>query len=206
MTDLSLKKYIAKRIAVAIPLIFIVIVLCFTLIHLAPGNPVMLLAGDMSSEEYVHEMTIKYGLDKPIYEQLYIYISKMFTGDFGYSLFYKEPVLQVVLEILPNTLILMAAAMIFAIIIGIPLGVQAAKHSGTIWDNAIMTLCLAGYSVPVFWLGLLGLLVFSTYLGWFPSFGMVTIGATLNGVGYVIDLLRHLVLPAVCLEQSSWPC
>lgn len=199
---MSLRNYILRRSVQAIPLIFGVIILNFTLIHLAPGDIGMIMAGEDAAPEYVEALRTKFGLDKPIHEQLMIYISNILKGDFGYSFANRAPVVEVILERVPATVLLISCSMLFSISIGILLGVNASKSPYSRADNATTVGSLLGYSIPNFWLGIMLMLVFSVTLGIFPVQGMYTVGVEMSGIERLIDIARHLVLPALVLGTA----
>ena len=178
------------------------IVMNFILIHMAPGDPVLILVGQISgvTPGYLDFIRHKYGLDLPIYVQLYRYVATVLRGDLGYSYFYQEPVLNVILERLPATLLLMVSALSLASILGIVLGVISSKKPYSLTDSGVTVVCLLGYSLPVFWLGQVLLLFFAMYLGLFPVGGMFPLGAKLSGVSLAVAILHRLVLPAVTLS------
>jgi ABC-type dipeptide/oligopeptide/nickel transport system permease component len=197
---MGLRAYIVRRIAQTVPLLFAVIIMTFLLVHTAPGDPTIFLVGTFGADEsYLQEIRKAYGLDKPVYEQLVIYLGKVIRGDLGYSIVFKAPVWEVIGERIPNTFLLMGLALSFATIVGIFLGAEASRKPYSLRDNIITTTSLMGYSIPAFWLALMLILVFSLFLGWFPSQGMETVGAGRSGIAYAIDVLKHLVLPAMTL-------
>lgn len=180
----------------AIPMFFMVITINFIIIHAAPGDPVIALAGEKADIEYLEMLTVRYGLDKPVHEQLLIYISIVLQGDLGFSYYYEQPVLNLILERMPATLLLMLTAMVFATLLGIGLGVIASKKPYSIKDSIISFVYLIGYSVPTFWLGIILILVFGLRLNLFPIYGMTSPRETYTGIHYVLDVAYHLVLPA----------
>lgn len=200
---MGLRNYILKRSVQAIPLIFGVIILNFTLIHLAPGDIALIMAGEDAAPEYVEALRTKFGLNKPIHEQLMIYISNILKGDFGYSFANRQPVVEVILERVPATVLLISCSMLFSIPIGILLGVNASKSPYSRADNATTVGSLLGFSIPNFWLGIMLMLVFSLTLGIFPVQGMYTVGVEMSGIERLIDIARHLVLPALVLGTAK---
>jgi len=200
---MNLRNYILRRSVQAIPLIFGVIILNFTLIHLAPGDIALIMAGEDAAPEYVEALRTKFGLDKPILEQLMIYISNILKGDFGYSFANRQPVVKVILERVPATVLLISCSMLFSISIGILLGVNASKSPYSRADNATTVGSLLGFSIPNFWLGIMLMLVFSLTLGIFPVQGMYTVGVEMSGIERLIDIARHLVLPALVLGTAK---
>lgn len=199
---MSLRNYILRRSVQAIPLIFGVIILNFTLIHLAPGDIALIMAGEDAAPEYIEALRTKFGLDKPIHEQLMIYISNILKGDFGYSFANRSPVVEVILERVPATVLLISCSLLFSISIGILLGVNASKSPYSRADNATTVGSLLGYSIPNFWLGIMLMLVFSLTLGIFPVQGMYTVGVEMSGIERWIDIAWHLVLPALVLGTA----
>ncbi len=195
----ALGSYLLRRLLQAVPLLIGVLVITFTLIHLAPGDPVYILAGDGGDAAYYAQMHAYYGLDRSLPEQFVRYIGAMLRGDFGYSFSYQQPVYAVILSRLPATLLLMVTALAISTIIGLALGVLGARHPHTALDHGILAVVLAAYSMPVFWLGQLLVIVFAVWLKLLPVQGMVSARGDYSGVAYLIDLLQHLVLPAVTL-------
>jgi peptide/nickel transport system permease protein len=201
---MSLPYYILKRLLQAVPLLVGVIVINFIIIHVAPGDPVLVIAGEYgTTPEYLAMLRAKMGLDKPLYLQLLIYLKTVSMGDLGHSFVWNESVLKVILEFVPATLLLMGASLILSVLVGIPLGVWASRKPYSLTDNSITTLSLAGYSIPVFWLGIMGILLFSVQLKWLPTQGMRTIVGAMTGLAYYTDIARHLVLPATVLALAQ---
>ncbi|PEL11177.1 nickel ABC transporter permease [Bacillus sp. AFS017336] len=178
-------QFILNRIVSAIIVIFGISILSFFLIHLIPGDPVKIMLGLNASPEQVAKLTHHLGLDKPLLVQYLQYINNVFHGDFGTSLKTGRPVLTEILDRFPETIKLAATGMVFAVIIGIALGILAAKYKDTIIDTFCTGLATLGVSIPSFWLGILLILVFSVKLSWFPI---------ADGTG-----LRSLILPAITL-------
>ena len=191
--------YVARRLLQALPLIGLLLVVNFVLIHAAPGDPITYLAGQSGDPAYFAEMRARYGLDRPIPEQLGLYLTNVLRGELGYSFAYSQPVLQVVLGRLPATLLLMLTALTLATALGLWLGVLAARRAETALDHAIAAFTLVGYSVPAFFLGQLLIIVFAAGLGLLPVQGMTTARGGYSGLAYGLDVLRHLVLPAATL-------
>jgi peptide/nickel transport system permease protein len=188
-----------RRLLLAIPLILAVIVVTFALIHLAPGDPAYLLAGDAPTPEFLREVRAEYGLDKPVWLQLVNYIGQAVRLDFGTSIYFKQPVFDVILQRLPATLLLTITAMIVAVVLGVLLGVGAARNRGTRMDGILSTISLAGYSIPTFWLGQLLILVFAIWLDWLPTGGFTSTRVSYTGVDHVMDVGQHLILPVISL-------
>lgn len=199
MIPSSRSRYLARRLLQAIPLVLGVLVITFVLIHLAPGDPIYVLAGDGGSAAYYLEMRARYGLDRPLPEQLMRYVLEVLRGDFGYSFSYQQPVYRVIWSRVPATLLLMGTALFFSTSLGLLLGVFAATRSRTVLDYSVTAVTLAAYAMPVFWLGQLLIIVFAVRLGWLPVQGMVSARGDATGARYLLDVLRHLALPAITL-------
>jgi peptide/nickel transport system permease protein len=193
--------YVVARLLQLVPLILGMACLNFILIHVAPGNPIIYLVGEFGgSQELIATYERDLGLDKPLYEQLALYIWNVMRGNLGYSYFYRKPVLDVILERVPATLLLMSTQFVLFAILGIFLGVLASKKKkNSLTDNVISTVSLIGYSMPIFWSGQMLMLLFGIQLRWLPVSGMVSMEIDQMGVAYVLDILRHLVLPVTAL-------
>ncbi len=192
-------RFFIRRAVQSLFLILILIAVNFLLIHVAPGNPVHMLAGQSGDEKYYEFIRAKFGLDQPLTTQLWIYLSGVLRGDLGYSLGYQQPVLRVILERIPATLLLMLSAILLSTTVGVVLGVEAARRENSFIDRAINTVALLGYSIPSFSIGLLLLIVFALHIGLFPAQNMSSANQELTGLTYLLDVLRHLTLPAATL-------
>jgi peptide/nickel transport system permease protein/oligopeptide transport system permease protein len=181
--------YLLRRILIALPTLLGVVVLVFLMVRLAPGDPAVLLAGEFATPETLEAIRARYGLDRSLPEQFLIYMEALLRGDLGESARSRRPVLEELKTYFPNTLELASAAILVAVLTGIPLGVLAALRPGSGLDLSVMVLALLGVSMPVFWFGLLAILIFSVGLGWFPVAGKGT--------------LAHLVLPAITLGINA---
>jgi len=197
----SLGYFILRRIIQAIPVLIGIVVLNFTLIHLAPGDPAMVYVGASggASEETLKAIRKEFGLDKSLPEQIYIYSTKLLTGDFGFSYFQGKPVLELILEKVPATALLVLTSMFVAVIVGVFTGVKIAQRPTSFSSGFITTFSLFGFSMPSFWLGIMLLLAFSLYLPLFPGYGMVSAGYSGSAIQTLLDILHHLVLPATTL-------
>ncbi len=193
---------VMRRVAVqAIPTIFGIIALNFLLLNLMPGDAADAIAG-MSGSATVETMDAlrkSLGLDQSIFTQLIAYISNVATFNLGVSSNYGVPVMSVIMERLPNTLVLMLSAFTLALTFGIILGWTMAVFANRWPDRLLTTLVLLLYSAPGFWVGLMAIVLFSARLGWLPSGGSETIGASLTGMAFIRDRLVHLILPAAAL-------
>ena len=185
----------------AVLLILAVVVLNFLLIHLAPGDPALVIAGEMggASPEVLASIRAAYGLDLPILVQLWRYVLHAAGGDLGFSFYFNQPVSRLILERLPATGLLMASALLFASVTGTLLGVAAARRPRGATNVAVTLLAVAGYALPVFWSGLLLLLLFASVLPLFPIGGMTDVSQLLHGTAYALSVLHHLALPAFTL-------
>lgn len=158
-----------------------------------------MLAGQSGDENYYAFIRAKFGLDQPLGTQLWIYLTSVLRGDLGYSLGYQQPVVLVILERIPATLLLMLSAIFLSTTAGVILGVEAARRENSVSDRAINTAALMGYSIPSFSMGHLLLIMFALHLGLFPAQNMFSAKHELTGVTHLIDVLWHLVLPATTL-------
>lgn len=195
----SLGRYVVRRLLQAVPLVLGILVITFTLIHLAPGDPLIFLAGEGGTAAFYAAMRTRYGLDQPLITQLGHYVATTLHGDFGYSFSYQQPVLRVILSRLPATLLLMGTAIVLSTALGLFLGVVTAIRPHTALDHGIATFTLTAYAMPVFWLGQLLVLLFAVRLNLLPVQGMVTVREDYTGIHHVLDVIRHLTLPAVTL-------
>ena len=190
---------LGRRLLLALPVVAGVTALTFVLIHLAPGDPIYALAGDGGSPTYYAEMRARYGLDQPLLTQFATYARLVFSGDLGYSFMFQAPVVRVMLDHLPSSLLLGTAALVLAVFVGVFLGLVCAITAGRWIDRAIRVVFSVVYASPVFWLGQVLMLLVALRLGWLPVAGMSSARESLSGLAYVADVGRHLILPAVTL-------
>jgi peptide/nickel transport system permease protein len=186
--------YVLRRLIQAVAVLFIVSVVTFGLIHSAPGGPAMLANPELSSEQ-VAQMTEELELDDPIIVQYLRWLGNVLQGDFGNSYSAIKPVTTVIAERLPNTAILAFTALTLAVVIAIPLGVLSAIRRNSALDRIVAALSFMGISVPVFWLGIMLIILFSLRLGWLPSGGINTVGESDS----IRDRVEHLILPVMVL-------
>ena len=186
-------KTILKRILQSIPTLLIVITITFVLTRMIPGNPARTILGPQASAQDIAEMEIKLGLNKSKLEQYADYMIGILHGDFGTSYVYNRPVTSLIAERIPNTLVITLTSLVIAIFIGVGIGVLSAIKQYSILDYIFMILALVGVSMPIFWLGLMLVNLFSVQLGWLPALGM---GSMSKGIG---DVISHMVLPCFCL-------
>jgi len=176
--------FVLRRVLLLIPILIGVSVLIFLIMHLLPGDPARLIAGEDASEEEIEMIRVKYGLDKPLVIQYLIFMENLFKGEVK-SLRSDAPVFEELFPRYLNTIQLAFSSVLIASILGILFGVIAAIHRNSIVDNLVMAVSLFGVSMPIFWLGILLILFFSVYLGWFPSGGK--------------EGIRSLVLPSLTI-------
>ncbi|WP_296576424.1 ABC transporter permease [Phreatobacter sp.] len=194
-------RIVIRRLAQVLPLLLGVIVLNFTLIQFAPGTLLDIMSADqqVSDPVLIERMRVLYGMDQPAIVQLGKYIWSVLTLDFGFSYRQNAPVLDVIMTHLPATILLMVASISVALVVGVTAGVVASVKVNTIWDNLISLGAVFFFAAPTFWLGIMLTILFSVKLGWLPVGGMRTVGTEPSLVGDVLDVARHLVLPALSL-------
>lgn len=198
---MNLLLHIVRQLANAIGLLFAVLALNFCLIHAAPGDPAMVIAGEMggASADVIAALRLKYGLDKSLFEQLFTYMSKVVTGDFGYSYYFNEPVVSLILQRIPATLYLVIAALVMSVVIGTLLGVVSARKPNGLFSQGVTVIALAGYAAPVFWTGLMLLLLFGSVWPILPVSGMIDVVRPKTGFAHLLDIIQHLILPSTTL-------
>lgn len=195
-------RYVLKRLLQAIPIVLAIVVVNFFLLQLAEGDAVDVLAGEAGSAtpEYMAELRAKFGLDKPLPVQLFLYLKNVASFDLGYSFRHEMPVLDLVLDRFFATLLLMVSTILLAVGFGILLGLVAATGLNTWRDTAISIFALITYATPLFWVGLMLIVVFSLTFEVFPTSGMENIAAFHEGWDRVVDIAHHLVLPTITLS------
>lgn len=199
--------YLVRRLAGAVPLVVGIATIIFFLINLAPGDPTLLLLPPGASAEVIQQMRENFGLDQPVHIRYLKWLGAMLTGDFGYSFSHSRPVLDVLLDFLPNTLLLSACALLVAFLFGIVLGTIQAVRQYSATDSVLSVVLLFFYSMPSFWLALMLILTMSLYARnvwdlpiWFPASSMTSTGYDfLSFGGKIMDRARHLVLPTLSL-------
>lgn len=195
-------RYLAWRLAQVLPTTAGILLLGFLLVHLAPGDPVLALAGANGDAAYYARVRQQFGLDRPLPDQLVTYVANVLRGDLGTSYLQGRPVLAVIGERLPATLLLTGTALIVSTVLGIGLGTATAaggRRSGRLLDAT----ALAGFAAPAFFVGQLAVLTLALGLGWFPVQGMTTARGGATGPAAVADVARHLVLPAAVLATQE---
>jgi peptide/nickel transport system permease protein len=193
--------YLLRRAGHAVGLLAAVIVLNFFLLQLAPGDPAQTIAGSMGgiTEEILAEIRADYGLDKSLPEQLGNYLARYAYLDFGDSFYFNADVRGLILSRLPATVLLVMSALMLAVMAGVFFGVAAARRPRSWLSHGVTVFSIAGYSAPVFWLGLMMLVLFAKVVPLFPVGGMFDVSRDLEGWARVPDVLRHLALPATTL-------
>jgi dipeptide transport system permease protein len=210
-------RFILTRLSLIIPTFIGMTLLAFFLIRLVPGDPIETLAGERGIDATRHAQLLKeYGLDRPILVQYGIYIGRVLHGDLGKSIITQAPVIREFLALFPATIELAVCAILFALLLGIPAGIIAAVRRNSVFDHGVMATSLTGYSMPIFWWGLLLILLFSVQLGWTPvsgriavqyyiepTTGFLLIDSWLSGdKGAFRSTLQHLILPAIVLGTN----
>jgi peptide/nickel transport system permease protein len=194
-------RYVAGRLLQIPAVLFGLVTVIWLVVRLAPGDPVLALVGDFPApEEYVRKVRAEFGLDRSLPEQFVRYVAAVATGDLGFSFVFRRPVLGLVLERATATALLTVTALGLASIAGGALGLVAARRPFSVLDALISGGSVVGFSIPVFWLGQLLILLFAVTLGWLPAQGMVSLRASPEGWDRVLDVARHLVLPAAALS------
>lgn len=190
-----------RRLAAALPALLIILAGLFLLLQLAPGDTVDALVAQVGGADptMIEELRRYYSLDQSTTTRLGDYLWRLVHLDLGQSAIYGKPVADVIIERLPATLLLMASSLALAFAAGMALGVVAALRVNGWSDTLISTLGLIFYATPSFWFGLMGIFVFSVYLGWLPAGGFGTVASGLTGLAHILDIARHLVLPTVTL-------
>ena len=179
------------------PVLIVVAIVTFSLIHITPGDPVSLMAGDLATPEQKEAIRKDMGLDRPIYEQLVIYFSDLLRGDLGESIFNKFKVTTLISQRLEPTLFIAVFSQLVSIIIAIPLGILAAWKANTWVDRVVMVIAVLGLAIPSFWLGANLIWVFAVKLHWFPAFGYIPISEG------VVPWIKSITLPSISVGFIS---
>ncbi|MEO8922108.1 MAG: ABC transporter permease [Caldimonas sp.] len=194
-------RLLLRRVAQGLLLVLAVIVLNFVLVHAAPGDPVETIAGASGgmSPELMAQLRTQYGLDKPLVVQLGVYLAKVVSGDLGYSYFFNLPVVALIVDRVPATLLLVISAVLLAFFVGTTLGVLSARKPNGLLSQSITVLSLVGFAAPVFWMGIMLVILFASIWPILPVSGMRDIQSSGGGWRDVVDVLHHLILPTVTL-------
>lgn len=198
----SALRFTVTHLLQALALVLAVVILNFVLVHSAPGDPVETIAGASGgmSDALKTELRAKYGLDRPLPVQLGVYLAQIARGDLGYSYFFNLPVAGLIGDRLPATLLLVLTAVAAAFLLGTTLGVLASRRPNGLLSQAITALSLVGFSAPVFWTGMMLVILLASVLPLFPVAGMRAADASASGPADWLDVLHHLVLPALTLS------
>ncbi len=179
-----------------LPVLAVVMVIVFLLAHLGPGDPAVIIAGDLATTEQIENIRTQLGLDQPLLTQFTTWLGRVLRGDLGTSIFSHRPVTELILQRVEPTLALAGLTMLFSVVLAVPIGVLAAWRVGRWTDRALMATAVLGFSMPVFVLGYVMVYVFSAKLGWFPVQGYSPLE---KGIG---PFLRHLTLPAIAIGST----
>jgi peptide/nickel transport system permease protein len=185
--------YAIRRVAGIVPVLILVAIASFLLVHLVPGDPAMVMLGSDATPQQIQALRTQMGLDRSLPEQFALWVQQVLRGNLGESFFLGRPVTQALVERLPATLQLALLSLVFSLLIGVPAGILAAVRQNTRWDQLVMVTAIGGISIPSFWLGLALILVFSVQFGWLPSGGYTPLWEDLR------QGLRVLILPAISL-------
>jgi peptide/nickel transport system permease protein len=202
MGSARLLRYVFRRLLQAIPVVLGVVVLNFLLLQLAPGDAATVLAGEAGGApaEYVDALRQRFGLDKPVPVQLALYVKNILALDLGYSFRNQSAVLPLILARLSATLLLMGTTLVLSLGIGVLLGLMAAVWVRSWKDHLISVAAIIAYAMPLFWIGLMLILLFAIKLDWLPTSGMEDAAAFYEGWERLVDIARHLILPAITLS------
>jgi peptide/nickel transport system permease protein len=194
-------RYVLGRVLQVPPLVLAIVAIIFTIVHLAPGDPVRALVGDFPApDDYVRQVRKEFGLDRPLIVQFGRYVGALARGDLGFSFVYRKPVLVLIGERAAATALLTLSALALASVLGVALGVLAARRPFSALDGVVSGGAVVGFSVPAFWLGQLLILGFAVSLGWLPAQGMESVRERYEGWARVEDVAAHLLLPALALS------
>jgi peptide/nickel transport system permease protein len=197
---MRLRRYVAFRVLQLVPVVLVVIVLNFLLVHLAPGDVSILLAGENADPAYMATIREAYGLDRPFHEQLLRYLRQVLGFDLGRSFRSREPVFDEIMARVPATLMLVGTALLIAVAAGTAIGTLIARRPGSTLDTLVSAASVSLFSIPVFWLGLMLILFFGVRLGALPTSGMASVDGPRAGIGRVLDVAQHMILPVLTLS------
>lgn len=194
-------QFMLTRVLQGLVAILLIATVNFMLVRAAPGDPVSVMAGEAgaSDAQFVAQLNKQFGLDKPLTTQLATYLGKVVQLDLGFSYRQQQPVLDLILDRLPATLLLTGSAFVLSLLFGVTLGALSARKAGTWVDSAITTVALVFYATPLYWLALMAVLIFTVQLDWLPGFGYNTVGSGATGLALIWDRFLHLILPVMTL-------
>lgn len=196
-----MNRYLAVRLVYVIPQLFGIAVLMFFLTYAVPGDPIIALVGEFPApQEYIDRLSAELGLDKPLWTQFWLYLKGLAQANLGYSFSFRAPVIEVIASRVGPTLLLAGTALLIGTGGGILLGVLSARLHLSFVDAFISVSSLAGFAIPVFWLGQLLIILFAVQLQWVPSSGISSLRASPEGFAKLLDIGKHLILPAITLS------
>lgn len=195
-----MKRYFAMRVVWSIAIVWAIVILNFLILQMVPGDPVQALIGEFPAPpEYIAKIRQDFGLDQPVHIRLGAYLWNLAQGNLGYSFHSRQPVLDVILNASGYTMLLMIPALLLSAPLGVALGLWGASRAGKPTDGIITMATLFGYSIPGFWLGQVLVLIFAILLGWLPASGFMSLRAPRDGLGQMLDVIAHMILPIVCI-------
>lgn len=193
-------RYAASRLAIAIPLLFAIILILFLMLKAAPGDPVSVIIGNFPAPpEYREQIIERYNLDDPLWVQFWAYLGSLITGDFGYSFANGAPVMDIIMSRLPATLLLVVLGIALGSVLGIVVGLISGRTTNPGVDTGVNTLVLIAFAIPSFWLAQLLVMFFALQLGWFPTSGLSSAGPSASTWEAALNMSWHLVLPVLAL-------
>lgn len=197
------REYVLRRLAQVVPTVAAILLVSFLLLHLAPGDPVVALAGENGDAAYYAAMRERFGLDRPLLSRLATYVGKVARGDLGTSYVQGRPVADLIAERLPATLLLTGSALVLSSLVGVAVGMVSATRRGRWPDVGLTAAALAVYAAPVFLVGQLAILLVALRTGWFPVQGMSSADSDATGLRHALDVAHHLALPAMTLASQE---
>lgn len=193
-----MKEKVIKRLISIIPMLFFISIISFLLMQMAPGDPLQAYITPQMNPDDIERIRKSMGLDQPIIVQYFKWLINALQGNLGYSMVSHRPVIQVILERIPNTLLITLTALVISILVAIPVGLYAGYKKNSIIDNILNVVSYVGISIPSFWFAMILIYIFSVKLGLLPSVGMRT-----AGVNTTIDLIKHMIMPVIVLSYYN---
>lgn len=198
-----MRQYVVRRILQSVPILLGITLLTFMIMQLAPGNPMMTMIDPNVSMEELARAEQSLGLDRPLIVQYWSWLGQIVQGNLGYTIRTGQSVSALIMARLPATLLLTSTAFVMSFILGVPLGVFSAWNKYSIPDYVLTVIAFIGISIPGFFLGLAMIYIFALQFGWLPTSGLMSIGMDYEGTTYLIDRIRHLIMPAVVLALPN---
>lgn len=195
-----MRKYIIKRLLQSVIILFGVTLIIFFLLHLAPGDPFIQNLNPNVTPEVREKMLRSIGYYDPIYIQYFKWLSQILRGNLGFSIQFGKPVLDVIRDYLPNTILLGSTSLLLSLCIAIPAGIYSSRKRGSLFDYLVTFFCFLGISIPAFFFGLLMIKWFAFDLKIFPTSGMISIGKDYTGWAHFFDVMKHMFLPTLVLS------